>query len=83
MTRAIKRTIIYLSGAALVVLVIDLSGVFRHPFERDYFTEFSFPLDLPNFASVVRRYGYVVFNIFPLKNVVYFFYLTVNKLLNF
>ncbi|ODM96485.1 Beta-1,3-galactosyltransferase brn [Orchesella cincta] len=57
MTRAIKRTIVYLAGAALLVVVIDLSGIFRHPFEKDYFSKFSYPLDLPNFASVVKRYG--------------------------
>ncbi|CAG7819472.1 unnamed protein product [Allacma fusca] len=37
-------------------VIIDISGVFRHPLERDYYTEFSYPLEIDNFPSVVERF---------------------------
>lgn len=39
-----------------MLIISDLTGIHRHFFEKDFSTEFSYPLDTEDFKTLVFRY---------------------------
>jgi hypothetical protein len=53
---SVRRALIYVTTVGFVLILTDLTGIHRHLLERDYKTEFSYPVDVPDFATLVQRY---------------------------
>lgn len=51
-----KRILKYIAYVGIFLFVVDISGVFRHPFELDYETQFTYPLEHPNFKELIDKF---------------------------
>ncbi|XP_054157984.1 beta-1,3-galactosyltransferase brn-like [Oppia nitens] len=55
------RLIVFLM-ASLCLVLVNISGVYIHPFELDFGTNFSYPLDLENFRDIIEGLKEMNFN---------------------